>query len=269
MDKMIADFRAECVALSDLLVGLPDEDWRRATAFFDWSVADEVMHLHLVDDFGLVALTTPDAFPALVAEVRDGQANGIELSQRMRERYAALAPKDLLAAWTAGWERLVETFGRRPADDRIPWFGPDMSVGAFAAARQMEVWAHGQDVFDLLGVRRANSDRIRAICELGVKTQGWSFRNRGLERPSAPQVRLEAPSGAVWTWNEGASEQITGQAEDFALVVTQRRHVDDTGLKVEGVGARAWMEIAQCFAGAPETGPAAGVRRVDYAQGRA
>jgi len=55
---------------------------------------------------------------------------------------------------------------------------------------------------------------------------------------------------------------VIGPAEDFALVVTQRRHVDDTRLRVTGAGARRWMEIAQCFAGAPETGPAPGVRAV-------
>ena len=264
MDPTIADFRAECLALSAFLSSLPTGDWSRSTVFYDWTVADEVMHLTLIDDFGLVALKTPEAFPDLVAEVRAGQAKGIELSHRMRERYGTLAPEALSAAWTAGWERLIKAFLQREAKDRIPWFGPDMSVAAFATARQMEVWAHGQDLFDLFRVRRANTDRIRAVCDLGVKTQGWSFRNRGLERPPAPQVRLEGPSGAVWTWSEGAPERISGSAEDFALVVTQRRHVLDTGLVVEGAAARAWMDIAQCFAGPPATGPAPGVRRIDY-----
>ena len=264
MENAVADFRAECLALGEFLSGLADQDWARATVFFDWTVADEVMHLHLIDDFGRVALTAPETFPSLVAEIRAGQAKGVELSQRMRDHYGHLAPQALLAAWTQGWMGLGEIFAKREAADRIPWFGPDMSVAAFAGARQMEVWAHGQDIFDLFRVRRANTDRIRQICDLGVRTQGWSFRNRKLDRPTPPQVRLQAPSGAIWTWSEGAAERISGSAEDFALVVTQRRHVQDTGLLVEGEGARAWMEIAQCFAGAPETGPAPGVRRVDY-----
>ena len=44
---------------------------------------------------------------------------------------------------------------------------------------------------------------------------------------------------------------MSGPAFDFCLVVTQRRHVDDTALSVVGDGARQWMEIAQAFAGPP------------------
>jgi uncharacterized protein (TIGR03084 family) len=143
---------------------------------------------------------------------------------------------------------------------RMPWFGPPMSVASFAAARQMEVWAHGQDIYDLMGVRRTNDDRIHSICELGVRTHGWSFRNRGLEKPAPPAVRLIAPSGAEWLWNPGGADEIQGPAEAFALVVTQRRHVEDTDLAVRGRDARRWMEIAQCFAGTPATGPAPGAR---------
>jgi len=265
MEQLVAELRAECEALGQLLAGLAPADWTRRTCFFDWTVADEVMHLHLVDQFGMVSMTRPEAFPGLVAEVRAEQASGVELSQRMRRQFGHLSPPDLLQTWTATWRALGDLFARSQPERRIPWFGPEMSVASFTAARQMEVWAHGQDIYDVMAVRRPNTDRIRNICDLGVRTQGWSFRNRKLEKPVPPEVRLAAPSGVEWEWNAGASERISGTAEDFALVVTQRRHVDDTALRVEGAGARAWMEIAQCFAGAPETGPASGERVVRYA----
>lgn len=265
MPSPVDDLRAECRELGGLLAALAPADWTRTTAFFAWTIVDEVMHLHLVDTFGLVSLADPGTFPALVADVRAGQAQGIELSDRMRAQHGALTPDALLSAWHARWERLCVILAERSAEDRIPWFGPEMSVASFTAARQMEVWAHGQDIYDVLRRRRAGHDRIRAICDLGVRTQGWSFRNRQLDRPPPPAVRLTGPSGAKWVWNEGAAGRIAGPAEDFALVVTQRRHVDDTALAVDGDAARAWMAIAQCFAGAPETGPAPGVRRVDLA----
>jgi hypothetical protein len=41
---------------------------------------------------------------------------------------------------------------------------------------------------------------------------------------------------------------------DFCLVVTQRRHVADTALDVEGPAAVEWISIAQAFAGAPGAG---------------
>jgi uncharacterized protein (TIGR03084 family) len=71
-------------------------------------------------------------------------------------------------------------------------------------------------------------------------------------------VELVAPSGEHWTWGaDDATDRVYGPAEDFCLVVTQRRHVDDTALVVDGANAREWMLCAQAFAGPPTDGPAA------------
>jgi uncharacterized protein (TIGR03084 family) len=133
-----------------------------------------------------------------------------------------------------------------------------MRLQSFANARQMEVWAHGQDIYDLLAVERHSNDRIRAICDLGVRTHGYSFSNRGLDRPVPPAVVLAAPGGSTWTWNDDAGERVTGSALDFALVVTHRRRVGDTALIAKGEGAVAWLAIAQCFAGEPRDWSASG-----------
>jgi hypothetical protein len=54
----------------------------------------------------------------------------------------------------------------------------------------METWAHGQEVYDLLGVERVDTDRIRSIAVLGVNTLAWTFMNRAVKVPSpVPQVR--------------------------------------------------------------------------------
>ena len=45
---------------------------------------------------------------------------------------------------------------------------------------------------------------------------------------------------------------ITGSAEDFCLVVTQRRDVADTDLAATGEAA-VWLTFAQAFAGAPKS----------------
>jgi uncharacterized protein (TIGR03084 family) len=257
----------ECAALDGFLATLARDDWGRRTAFFGWTVADEVMHLHLVDLFGLQAMRDPAGFAATVREVRAQQAQGIELSAQMRARFGQLSADDLRGQWRATWSSLCDDLATEDPKRRISWFGPDMSVRSFASARQMEVWAHGQDIFDLFAVRRENTDLIRNICDLGVRTFGWSFQNRGEQPPAhPPRVTLTSPAGAVWSWNGERSEAIEGSAEDFALVVTQRRNVADTGLLVEGPGAKRWMAIAQCFAGAPETGPAPGVRLVASAK---
>jgi hypothetical protein len=53
---------------------------------------------------------------------------------------------------------------------------------------------------------------------------------------------------------------IEGDAIEFCQVVAQTRNIADTSLKVAGETAAAWMAIAQCFAGPPETPPPPGSR---------
>jgi hypothetical protein len=75
-----------------------------------------------------------------------------------------------------------------------------------------------------------------------------------------PRLKLIAPSGAVWEYGEG-DDLITGRATEFCQVVTQCRNSADTSLEVEGEVAKAWMAVAQCFAGPPNDPPPPGVRR--------
>jgi uncharacterized protein (TIGR03084 family) len=149
-----------------------------------------------------------------------------------------------------------------PSDTRLKWAGPDMSIRMFTTARQMETWAHGQAIYDLMRVTRAASDRLRNIAEIGVRTYGWTFANRKQPAPGpAPYVRLTGPSGAWWEWNDPTTANIVeGDALAFCQVVTQTRNIADTDLRVTGEPARAWMSVAQCFAGPPEDPPPPGAR---------
>jgi uncharacterized protein (TIGR03083 family) len=157
----------------------------------------------------------------------------------------------------------------------------------------METWAHGQDIADTLGLRREPTGRLRHIADLGVRTQAFSFRLRGLPVPTEPiRVELAGPAEPgkpreprgprepggpselaetaepggparpgstgqpgwtgeqAWTWGpDSAADRVTGDAEEFCLVVTHRRNVADTGLTVDGPVATQWIAIAQAFAG--------------------
>ena len=96
----------------------------------------------------------------------------------------------------------------------------------------------------------------------GVNTFGWTFTNRKLAvPPDVPYLRLSAPSGEIWEWNQpDQANRIEGSAVDFCQVVTQVRNIADTSLRVSGDTATRWMAIAQCFAGPPEEPPAPGSR---------
>jgi uncharacterized protein (TIGR03084 family) len=137
---------------------------------------------------------------------------------------------------------------------RVPWYGPPMSVTSSLTARLMETWAHGQDVADALGVELEPTSRLRHVAHIGVRTMGFSStRTASL---GAVRVELTAPdSDDVWTWGDAeAANRVTGPALDFCLVVTQRRHRDDTALETTGAVADEWLSIAQAYAGEPGPG---------------
>lgn len=256
------DLMVEADRLRDLLTGLSPEDWTRPTAFKAWTPWDVVAHLHYFDRLSLLALGDAEAFAAKRAELIRKLGEGRGNREIAREELGHLDAPSLAAQWHAACHAMAGRLGEADPKRRLPWFGPDMGVRMFTTARFMETWAHAQEIHDLVGVRREVDDRIRHVATIGVRTFGWTFANRGLEPPGpAPYVRLVAPSGAIWEWNEPSeAERVEGPALDFCRVVTQTRNVADTALRVTGEVATRWMAIAQCFAGGPADPPKPGER---------
>ena len=257
------DLVAEADALHAFLSTLKEDDWSRPTAFQRWTPWDVVAHLHFYDQMSLAALAGRDAFAARRDVVIRAARDGVSNAELARSEYGELAPAALLERWIRSCRDMAERLGASDPKGRLPWFGPDMGVRMFTTARLMETWAHGQEVYDLLGVTRSPTDRLLHIATIGVKTFGWTFANRRQEPPGPPPyVRLVAPSGAIWEWNEPSEQEcVRGDALDFCLVVVQGRNVADTALEVAGPVATRWMSIAQCFAGPPVDPPKPGERR--------
>ncbi len=131
-----------------------------------------------------------------------------------------------------------------------------MNASSMATARLMETWAHGLDVADALGVTRQATARLRSIAHIGVRTRDFAFVINGLQPPAEPfRVELRAPDGSTWSWGpDDAAQRVTGSAEDFCFLVTQRRALDDLDVTAHGDDAGRWLPIAQAFAGPPGSG---------------
>ncbi len=260
MKQICSDLTWEQDTLDDLVTGLKPDEWARASGCADWSIKDEICHLAYFDHTARLAATDSEAFTQHLIE-DFGQVKSMdEVAAITLSRGRAMEIEALLAWWRAERLQLNSALAGLGPKDRLPWYGPPMSALSFATARLMETWAHGQDIYDTLKQKRPASPGLKHVAHLGVSTFGWSFANRGQEVPDTPvHVALTAPSDETWTWGAAdAAETITGPADDFCLVVTQRRHVDDTALVVNGDTARQWMLAAQAFAGPPDNGPPAG-----------
>ena len=250
--EQVEALRQEGTDLYEMLRELPAGRWDDATPFKGRTVNWVVKHLHDADRWAFKSITEPARFRAWVGSA----------SRRPDVTPESLKGHELLETWISYLNDLCSALDRADEAQRYPWFGPDMGLRMMTTARQMETWAHGQDIYDLLAIPRVHKDRIRNICHIGVRTYGWTFHNRKQTPPKPiPFVQLQSPSGQEWTWNDPSTdERISGSAVDFAHVVTQGRNVSDTRLHVVGPNAEKWMSIAQCFAGPPEDPPTAGHR---------
>jgi uncharacterized protein (TIGR03084 family) len=255
------DLVAEQNSLDEIVADLTNAQWHRATPSPGWDVFDQVAHLAYFDERAALAIVSPDQFRrdlgAMVERMSNESIDEITLAP-----FRALAPDELLVRWREARQSLDTMTATLSDDSRVEWYGPSMGAKSFLTARLMETWAHGVDIVDALEVTREPTDRLHHIAQLGFLTRQWSYAVRGEVAP-AGDVRLDlvGPDGKAWRWGSlDADDTVTGSAEEFCLVVTQRRHVDDTALVAGELGTH-WLTRAQAFAGAPTTGPQRRSRR--------
>jgi len=251
--RLRADLVDESAALTDVVAPLDAAALDAPTPAEGWTIRDQLSHLAGFDEAAVTAAVEPEAF---LADLERRLTEGDDPIAGYTAQGRAMAPPAVRAWWQEARARLLEVLGGLDARQRVPWYGPPMSAMSHATARLMETWAHGVDVRDALGFEPVASARLRHVAHLGIGARPFAFANRGLELPEGPlDVVLTAPDGETWTWGPGdADDRVSGPALDFCLLVTQRRHRDDLSLEVRGVGAEAWVAIAQAFAGAPGPG---------------
>lgn len=247
---LLDELRQESDHLLGILSVLDFEQWGLATPSPGWAIQDQVTHLAYFDDATLTALQRPGEFRALADAL---MAEGMDFPDRIAENHRILAPETMLSWLRDSRTKLLHALAEQDPKSRLPWFGPEMSAASCATARLMETWAHGQDIYDALGVAHPPSPGLRSIAHLGYATLPFSHQLHGLDIPTEPvRVALAAPGDELWGWGPSDSvNRVCGSADDFVLVVTQRRHWTETGLHVVGPVAQQWMDIAQAFAGAP------------------
>jgi uncharacterized protein (TIGR03084 family) len=251
MAALAADLAAESAVTRALVAGLDEGGWDTPTPAAGWDIADQISHLAYFDEVAVQSAVRPDEFRADLAAAPES-VNADTIAARYRDRTGA----ELLAWFDIARAQLLATFKDLDPQQRLPWFGPAMSAASSLTARLMETWAHTQDIADALAVTREPTARLRHVAHIGVGARAFSYAARGQAMPDVPvRVELTAPDGAVWTWGPAdAADQVAGDALDFCLLVTQRRHRDDLALTIAGETAEQWMAIAQAFAGPPGPG---------------
>jgi uncharacterized protein (TIGR03084 family) len=253
LTQVLADLEAEGDRLERLVADLDDEGWRAPTPAPGWDVATQVAHLAWTDEVAVKAATDKDAWDAVVLGAIADPTGYVDA-----QALAIAREPGLLDRWRRSRADLRAALVAMPQGTKMPWFGPPMSPTSMATARLMETWAHSLDVHEGLGAHVDDTDRIRHVAHLGVRTRNFAYAVHGLDAPTEEfRIDLAAPSGDVWSWGpEDAAQTLTGSAGDFCRLVTQRVHRADTDLVASGADVDRWLDVAQAFAGQPGEGRA-------------
>jgi uncharacterized protein (TIGR03084 family) len=260
VQRICADLESEHDSLDQLVELVGAERFDEPTPAEGWSIRDQISHLWFFDQRAVLAMTDASAFAEDAARLMaDGGTDASVIPGRQ------ITSHELVDAWRQDRRRLLDVARTIDSATRVPWYGPAMGARSFITARLMETWAHGQDVADAIGVRREPTDRLRHVAHIGVGARPFSYAIRIMTMPDAPiLVELQTPSGEMAAWGPAdASDRVSGPLLDFCLLVTQRRHLADTSLVVDGAAATEWISIAQAFAGAPGAGRRRGQFQTD------
>jgi uncharacterized protein (TIGR03084 family) len=245
---LIADLTAECEELDGLVAGLDEEGLARPTPAPGWTIAHQIAHVSFVFRMAAAAVANPTAFKAIAAGASSDFEGAVNAALA---DYLPNPPSVLLERWRGERNAAINALAGVPGDTIVPWLVRPLPAQVLSCAGLMELFAHGQDIADALGVRRERTDRIGPVAWFTTLTWDFGYPSRGETPPDvAFRFELTAPSGARWTFGpEDATQGVTGSAEDLCLLATRRRHRDDLDLVATGADAEHWLDVAQAYRG--------------------
>lgn len=250
---VIADLAAEGDVVDGLVAGIDDTGWAAPTPAAGWTVKHQIAHLSFVFKLAGLAASDAELFQAVTAKA------GGDFDAAVDAAFAGYMgdPNEVVHnRWRAERDDAIKALDAVPADHLVPWLVRPLPPFVLASAGMMELFAHGQDVADALGVTIERTDRIKHVALFCTLVWDFGYQARGLQTPDVQfRYELTAPSGGTWEFGPADAEQrITGPAVDFCLLATRRRHRDDLAVTATGAEADHWLDIAQAYRGAPGPG---------------
>jgi enediyne biosynthesis protein E11 len=245
---VIADLIAEGEDVERMVAAMSEEQWSLPTPAEGWTIAHQIAHLAATFRMAGLAAADPDGFLALMSRLDNDFNKNVA---NALAGYLADPPAVLFRRWHDERVTAVTALAAVPGDRMVPWLVNPLPPAILASAGMMELFAHGQDIADALGVRRPATTRLRHLVAFAARTWNFGYLSRGLEVPDVEfRFELTGPDGEVWAHGPADSaERVSGPAQDFCLLVTRRRHHADLAITATGPEATRWLDIAQAYRG--------------------
>ncbi|MEV8636706.1 maleylpyruvate isomerase family mycothiol-dependent enzyme [Streptosporangium sp. NPDC051023] len=240
---VIADLRSEAEQIDRMVVDLDADGWAAPTTVSGWTVGHQIAHLAALFRLVGLAASDPVAFTALISQPR------FDVEARVRASlsgYLLEPPGALFPRWYTEREHTAAVLAAVPPGQAVPWLAAPLNATVLAGAAMTELFRHGHDIADALGLRRDLTDRIRHVVEFAVLPSSAGYRPAEWTPPGTDfHLLLTAPSGGRWEFGPaGSPQRINGSAGDFCLLATGRgrRSLD---LLATGEAAERWLAEAR------------------------
>ncbi len=215
--------------LLDLLSGLSEQDWARATPCAEWTVKDVALHL-LGDDIGLLSRGRDKDTTSLLAPGFDlvGRINA--QNQLWVEAARRMSPRLLCDLLEHTGRQVINYFRSLPLMETngvVSWAGPDPAPVWFDLAREYtERWHHQQHIRQAIqrpGLVEATY--VMPVLETFVRALPWTFR--AVEAAEGTTVALQVTGDTIQQWflvrHEGKWSLFSDHASAPITVVTMKQ----------------------------------------------
>lgn len=246
---VLDDLAAEQDRLEEVLGSLAPDDWGLPSAAAGWSVSDVVLHLAQTEE-----LVVASARGDLVSFGRDdgeddGRGGSVDdfAAQTVADQRGT-PPDAVYERWRAARRAALDALRGCPPGTRLPWATSPLSPATLATTRLAEHWAHALDITGPLEIGYPDTDRLRHIAWLAVRTLPYAFAVAGLEaRPV--RCELTSPGGERWQFGPAdAPSSIAGPAGAFCRVAAQRLAPQASGLTATGPDAATALRVVRSYA---------------------
>ncbi len=244
--EILTDLVKEQQSLDQFLQKISPRAWGKPTAAEGWSIQDLVSHLAQFED--LVAESVedgidPNATVAAAGSFETFIAQGLAKGSEMR-------PQDVIEWWRLSRARAMDALWAKETSDRVMWIGGECSAQLLATFRIMETWAHGLDVWDVMGDEEnpvPETDRLRHIAFLAYKLLPLAHEQAG--EPFEPvRVEVMGPNYAKWAFGPEDAPRLKGPAMQFARYVVHRSSREDApDVVAEGEPAERALRLITAY----------------------
>jgi uncharacterized protein (TIGR03084 family) len=235
------DLAAEQDRLARILAGLTGTQWLSESGASGWTVADVVLHLAQSEE-GVAATATGTP---------GGLTRGADVDDWAAARVSAerAAPAVVFERWQRARSAALTALRATPADKPLQWVVTAMKPATLATTRLAEHWTHGLDITGPLGIDYPDTERLRHIAWLAVRTLPYALARSGATAGPV-RVSLTAPDEVeVWSFGpDDAESLISGPAGAFCRVAAQRLAPSESALTTTGPSGEAALTVIRTYA---------------------